>query len=443
MFPPREKSLSTRQWWVNVAGKFLRAQWHRVGLGCIVGALVAIAVHLLSRDSAFATSLRQNRVDLSDGQRFDVLSTYKSELVALCIGIAIVAVIPVFLWSWRYVRAWWAGIISFTTLLTASATFAALQYGPTYPKTMTALGLSSLAILFRIEYWRQQSKPSPLSIRQLKLNIPVTKTDGSAEQRWEASTWDDPISDWQEDIIGRVAVVECLAEHALVLRTPIVAVHGSFGDGKTSVLNLFRKAVEGQAIVVSFSSWLPGSEATLASDLFRDIATECKKYVHVPQLRKKVLAYARTVSGSLPYLAGVKALLPTHSQQEEVQELRDALSRVPLPIVILLDDIDRMQKEELLVLLKILRGASSIPNVTFICAFSKEAIEKELQKDGGLSHDYMEKFFPVSVNLSAPDPDILGRLFQARLIKGYSEQKWFRMGEDARKFTELLEQTQI
>jgi len=110
--------------------------------------------------------------------------------------------------------------------------------------------------------------------------------------RWKASAGDDPIKDWADDIIGRTAIVEVLANHALRLRTPIVALHGCFGDGKTSVLNLLRNAVEGQAIVVSFSAWLPASETTFAADLFNNIATECRKYVKIPQLRKRSRAFA-------------------------------------------------------------------------------------------------------------------------------------------------------
>src|SRR5207244_6757074 len=136
---------------------------------------------------------------------------------------------------------------------------------------------------------------------------------------------EDPINDWNEDIVGRAAVVELLADHALRLRTPIVALHAGLGDGKTSVLNLLRRAVERQAIVISFSSWLPGSVESLASDLFTDIAAECGKHIRVPQLRKKALAYARIVSGSVPHLAGLRELLPPQSQREEIEELRGAL----------------------------------------------------------------------------------------------------------------------
>ncbi len=430
--PLREKSSGG---WHHAGRNFVAAQWRRVGLGCIVGALIGMGVHLLTRDSRFASFVHQEWAELVMTKRFDGFRAYKAEVVALCIGIFAIAVIPTLLWLRRYVHAWWAGITSATMLLATCATLTALTYAPNYPKATTAVGFASLAIVIMVEYWRQ-SRGVPL-VAAPKPNIPTAKTNTSPEQRWQAPTSDDPIGDWDEDIAGRAAVVEVLADHAFRLRTPVVALHGDLGDGKSSVLNLLRRAVEGQAIVISFSAWLPGSEATLAADLFRDIAAECGRHVHVPQLRKRALAYARTVSGSVSYLAGLKELLPTQSQREEVQQLREALSRVPMPILVLVDEIDRMQKEELLVLLKILRGASSIPNVTFVCAFGEEEIKKEL---GSPSFDYLEKFFPVSVRLSAPDPDMLGACFQARLKMSFAEQKWFRTGQDAERFAGLLEQ---
>jgi hypothetical protein len=262
----------------------------------------------------------------------------------------------------------------------------------------------------------------------------MKKSIASGESRWKAGTTDDPITDWNDDIIGRAGVVELLAEHALHLGTPIVALRAGLGDGKTSVLNLFRNAIEKHAIVVSFNAWLPGSEATLATDLFKDIAAECRKHIFVPELRRQALAFARVVSGSVGYLSGLKELIPTRSQRDELQELRNALSRLPSPVVVLLDEIDRMQKEELLVLLKILRGAPSLPNVTFVCAFSEE----EVEKIAGESSKYLEKFFPVSVNLSPPPPEMVGRCWQNEIRQRLDEQRWFTDAQDEANFSTQL-----
>jgi KAP family P-loop domain len=138
----------------------------------------------------------------------------------------------------------------------------------------------------------------------------------------------------------------------------------------------------------------------------------------------------------VPHLTGLRELLPAQSQREEILELREALNRVPLRILVLLDEIDRMQREELQVLLKVLRGASTMPNVTFVCAFSQEHVVKEL----GVSADYLEKFFPISVNVSAPNQELVGRLFQARLTGCLNEEGWFKRVADRTHFKDLLQE---
>jgi hypothetical protein len=277
------------------------------------------------------------------------------------------------------------------------------------------------------------------SRQDFKLAIAATVNVGKAESSWTLKHGDEPIDDWDFDVIGRTAIVESLADYALRERSPIVALQGGLGDGKTSVLNLLRTALAANAIVVSFSAWLPGSEATFASDLFRDVASECRKHVTVPQLRKRALRYARTVSGSVSYLAGLKELMPSVSQAQEIEMLRETLSRVPMPIIILVDDIDRMQKDELHILLKILRGASTFPNVTFICAFSAEEVRRELQQDRALSYEYLEKFFPVTVNLAAPSPELLGRLFIEHASRYMERTKWVRLTEQRKQLEEMLD----
>jgi hypothetical protein len=432
MFVSKHPTPSRRWWSHGSRPRPVRKQWRRLAAGCIFGALLYATFHFLTRDSKFVPILHRKWLGLwSSNNSFDGVGAYKVELAVLCTAIAAIALPPALLWCRRFARSWWAGIASVLALIAAIVTFSALEYGLICPKLTGAIGLSSVVAAFVVERWRNQARLYPVS----RPNIP-TKKASSAEPRWETAATDDPITDWGEDIIGRTAVVELLADYALRLRTPVVALHGGFGDGKSSVLNLLRSAVEGQAIVVSFNAWLPGSETTFATDLFKDIATECRKFVNVPQLRKRALAFARTIGGSVGYLAGLKELVPDQSQRDEVEELRDALCRVPKPILVLLDEIDRMQKDEILVLLKILRGASSIPNVTFVCALNEE----EVTKTTGLSPQYLEKFFPVSINLSPPAPEMIGRFLRAQLQQQLNEQRWFRTEKDSGEFGRLFEQ---
>lgn len=428
-----------RTWWTKSGRRFAQPQWQRLVTGCGLGCVAAVFVHLVWSDTVFLQVLRKKWAALPAQAMFDGVSAYKSELYVLCVVIAAAAGVPIIRFVWRYLRAWWAGIVSLTTPLAAFITLMLLQNTPPRVRSTTPFGLLLVALV-GIELWRSEhSDTIATSAHSMPpLDIPNQNRSVSTEVEWQASSCDDPIEDWNQDIIGRMAVVELLVEHIFVHRTPIVALHGGLGDGKSSVLRLLRRSLGRHAIIVSFSTWLPGSEETLAVDLFGDIATECKKVFYIPQLKKRAIAYARTISGSVSYLAGLREILPTQSQQQEIEELRTTLARVPVPIVVLLDEVDRMQRDEILVLLKILRGASSIPNVAFVCAFSEEEIKKQLSPSGTLSYDYLEKFFPISVNLAPPDPAMIWRLFQDRVTRAATNGNWF-LGTDEKTFRQLLE----
>jgi hypothetical protein len=423
-------------WWHTSGRRFALAQWVRLVTGSALGCVAAGLAHLLTEDSSFVPRVEQWWAKLPAQTMFDGVKAYRLELVALGVVLT-VGIAPWLIRAFRrYIRAWWAGITSLTTVFSAILVVSILRIGTAHP--LRSLSFFILLILVvACELWRMGAF-NRRAYSLPKLAIPTQKRRFSAQDSRTLTSSDDPIQDWDQDIIGRASIVEILAQHIFVQRTPIIALDGERGDGKSSVLNLLRRAIDGHAIIVSFSAWLPGSHETLALDLFRDIATECRRALYMPQIRKASIAYARTITGSVSFLAGLKEILPSQSQREEIEEIRDVLGRVPVPIAVLLDEVDRMQRDELLVLLKILRGASSMPNVTFVCAFSEREVRKMLSEGRDVSNDYFEKFFPAKVNLAPPDPKMLGMLFQRQIISAATSANWF-LGTDEKKFRELLE----
>jgi hypothetical protein len=102
----REKWGGVRGWWQHAGRSFVGAQWRRVGVGCIVGAVTGIGVHLLTREARFASFLLQDWAGFVTTKRFDGFRAYKAEALALCLGMFALAAIPTLLWLWRFVRAW-------------------------------------------------------------------------------------------------------------------------------------------------------------------------------------------------------------------------------------------------------------------------------------------------------------------------------------------------
>jgi hypothetical protein len=234
-----------------------------------------------------------------------------------------------------------------------------------------------------------------------------------AQKRASASSvaFDNPITDWKKDAVGREGFVETVLGRVLVDGEPAVGITAAFGEGKSSVLHLIHESIgRGQdVIVVPFRTWLPGSEATFTESLFDSAIAALRRKFFLVQWDSTLSKFGRIVSGAAPRWWGFfTELLFPESQSAQIEELKQLFSRLPVRVVLLLDEIDRMHLEELTVLLKVLRGAPEIPNVSYICAFSQEALARVIDpKEPAHGCEYLEKFFPVQLQLPKLDPDVL------------------------------------
>ncbi len=250
---------------------------------------------------------------------------------------------------------------------------------------------------------------------------------------------DDPITTWEEDTLGRAPLIDRLSITVLIAKSPVVALFGDFGSGKTSILNLLRGHLKRKAVVVSFSTWLPGSEETLTSYLMADIANECQKEYMVPGLRQSATRLANALAQSVPFLKGFSELLPTTTQRDDIENLRAALRRLPKRVVVLLDELDRMEAGELRTLLKVIRGISELSNLSFICAAERETLVRTIS--GGMNDKsdlYFEKFFPVAIPIPNIGDNELQNAGTERLVRVFDYRRWFETEAERESFRKKI-----
>jgi hypothetical protein len=241
---------------------------------------------------------------------------------------------------------------------------------------------------------------------------------------------DDPIEEWEQDLLDRFPLINVLAVKLLIAKKTIVVLDGKFGAGKTSVLNLLRIRLRKVAVVVPFSAWLPGSGYSLIESLLSDITVESKKQFIVPGLGRNTRRYARALAKSVPHLDWLTEILPEETQTDAIDHLKQSLQRMPRPVIVLIDDVDRMQKAEILALFKLLRGTAGIPNLSFVCACDKNEVMRIAGKaentDGELTRQYLEKFFLDVFPITEPNPDTLRDIGVRRIVRCIKESGAFR-----------------
>lgn len=98
-----------------------------------------------------------------------------------------------------------------------------------------------------------------------------------------------------------------------------------------------------------------------------------------------------------------------------------------------------MRKEELDTLLKVVRGISSLPNLTFVCAVERDTLLYTVSgKASRESNIYFEKFFPVSVPVPRLDEKELRHAGTERLAKVFRSRQWFVSAEEEQTFRKHL-----
>jgi predicted KAP-like P-loop ATPase len=345
--------------------------------------------------------------------------------------------LPTFVW--RALKSWWLGVTSglrFLSFIFTLCFLAASEWHIPYRLGIYLTAMSTAIILAVIQNDRA---------RKARIRIPSEKdiqvsVEAKNKVGTKATESDDPIETWSEDTHGRAALVDSLTIKLLISKAPVIALFGGFGSGKSSVLNLLREHLMGKAIVVSFSTWLPGSQETLTSYLLSDIASECQKEYIVPGLRKSARRIADALSETVPFLKGFLRLFPAPTQKDDIESLKVALRRLPKRVVVLLDELDRMQQDELLPLLKVVRGIASLPNLSFVCAAERETLTRTICEDADDDGNmYFEKFFPSSVPIPKFDAQVLQQAGIARIIAALRARSWFINEDEVKQYREQLE----
>jgi predicted KAP-like P-loop ATPase len=214
----------------------------------------------------------------------------------------------------------------------------------------------------------------------------------------------------------------------------VVAIYGPWGSGKTTLLNFlfhyFREApLEEQPIIVPFNPWWFSGHEKLAKHFFDQLqASMATSDVDLAVLQGRIAEFADMVaelpaSIHIPYISIGKIAVeftPLKSSVKNViklkMEIAEELRQQPRRIFVTVDDIDRLNPEEIRQLFGIIKSVADFPNVVYLLTFDKKVVIEALRESQGISgENYLEKIVQFPFELPLPDRSSLFRLLFARL----------------------------
>lgn len=197
---------------------------------------------------------------------------------------------------------------------------------------------------------------------------------------------------------------EQISKHSFVIH---IAEH--YGQGKTSFLMMLEEEIKEEipVVYIKFEPWLCDTELGIIQEFFSTFREYVGKYL--PKIENTVKEYIFLLLSSIGYSnSGFSFNLENvvkksnRTLKETHDKIRDELQKIDRPVIISIDDVDRLQSKELMMVLKIIRDTADFPNVFYIVAADNIHLKKMLNiQHIDDAETYLEKFFNLEFQLPA------------------------------------------
>lgn len=248
-----------------------------------------------------------------------------------------------------------------------------------------------------------------------------------------------PLTNPSEDRFNRKEFSERLTE---IIKSKydhnslVIGIYGEWGNGKTTVLNFIEHNLKSDpsAICIRFNPWRYRDEDTLMLMFFTTISSK---------LSTSKIKELKEIGGLINNIPGVylpiQLLGLAHGVPIEANTVRDFIGKITETnvdidknradidkllvksgkrLVVLIDDIDRLDRAEIQYLFKLVKQTANFHNTTYVLAFDEGMVasalgEKygpggnDLDKNLKAGRSFLEKIVQIPVNLPLIEQDVL------------------------------------
>lgn len=263
------------------------------------------------------------------------------------------------------------------------------------------------------------------------------KQEGAVESRLGYAV-ECPCTPEDKDLLKRREEAKDLAEKIFQTNTSNAAftlgIIAPWGAGKTSFMLSMKDYLEkhhsDRVILVDFNPWMYRKSPNLTQIFFEELSRMLAPYNSA--LASGFTRYVDHIldRGDSAWLQLGVRLLPqgfkAKSTSEQYDFLKKEIGKLGRKIVIFIDDVDRLDSEELIELFSLIRNSSlSFPYMSYILAYDKEHVATQLQKKfDEHTYRYMEKILQEEYLLAKIPPEQLEKALRLELERIGSDDLW-------------------
>ena len=203
-----------------------------------------------------------------------------------------------------------------------------------------------------------------------------------------------------------------------------IGISGNWGSGKTSFLKSMQKQMNADYRVVTFNPWTCTDKEQIISQFFALMRDQTEN--NDESLQDAIQKYRDIVLDAdiHPVLTFLAKILPLNKKEETLDLLKEKIEEAittdgSKPFAIFIDDLDRLEGNELFEVLRLIRITANFRNVVFIVAYDRDYICNVLNESKNIkrAEEYIQKIFHLEVSLPKFEDETLLDVFMDEIAR--------------------------
>jgi len=235
--------------------------------------------------------------------------------------------------------------------------------------------------------------------------------------------FDEPLGDRGKDLLNRESLARYIAkeaENTISLKSSFaIGISSEWGFGKTSFLDLLKRYLDKKSnIVININPWISHEPRNIIKDFFNAFRLALGKYnSDISKLLKNYAEILVGLSDKKTYNI-LNPLINIYKQEEtissEFHAINSTIKTINKKIIVFIDDLDRLYKDEIIEVIKLIRNSANFGNTVFIVAYDRNYIINAIKDINSYKPEiFLEKIFQLEIKL----PNFEKELIQKRIFE--------------------------
>ncbi|MCT3817095.1 hypothetical protein HZQ56_14160 [Elizabethkingia anophelis] len=214
-----------------------------------------------------------------------------------------------------------------------------------------------------------------------------------------------------------------------------IGLNGGWGDGKTSVFNIVKNEFhDDEHIIIDFNPWIGFDRKVLIRDFFNSLSEAMGV-----SLSQDISDYVDEILNNGDDLTVPRIIKSITKKSKSLytifEEINEKIGFLDKKIIVFIDDVDRLDKDEVLEILKLIRKTANFQQFFFIVAYDRNYVNNSIDgQTGGSKIKYLDKIINTEINLPYFEKSILKNYFVEELRNRLPNNLHYKVEEFLKRY---------